>query len=280
MITLVTGATGRVGSRFVPRLLSEGEPARVLVRDPGAAEALRRRGAELAVGQLADGDALRRALDGVERVVHLAASFRGVPEQEVEAVNLDGTMRLAHAAVEAGVRRFVFASTNLVYGPGRGRPAREQDEPAPAMVYPRAKVAAERALRELAQHERLGLRVVRLAFVYGEGDPHLRESLPWTREWPAHRRLHLVHHADAGQGLLRALRADGVDGAAFNIADDAPVTALELHALNGEEISAEAASRPLDDPWDGIVDVAAARQRLGYRPIFPTVYAARDAGAL
>ena len=66
----------------------------------------------------------------------------------------------------------------------------------------------------------------------------------------------------------------------INIADDAPVTALELHRLNGEPVAEDAANRPLDDPWEGIVDTTVARVTLGFRPIFPTVYAAKDAGAL
>jgi nucleoside-diphosphate-sugar epimerase len=272
MTTLVTGATGRVGSRFLPRLLAAGEPTRVLVRRGQDIS-----GAEVVEGDLRDPEAVRRAVDGVDRVVHLAAAFRGVPEEEVVAVTEAATIELARAARAAGARRFVFGSTNLVYGPGRGRPAREDDPPEPAGAYPEAKAAAEAALR---QEEGLGLRILRLAFVYGEGDPHLAESLLWARTWAAHQRLALVHHADVGQSLIRALRADGIDGMTFNVADDAPVTAFELHALNGEAISSEAATLPLEDPWAGIVATDAARVTLGYRPIFPTVYAAKDAGAL
>jgi nucleoside-diphosphate-sugar epimerase len=268
MSILVTGATGRVGSRFVRRLVAEGERVRVLVRS-GAVD-----GAEAVVGDLREPDDRRRALDGVDAVVHLAAAFRGVPDAEAVAVNHEATVALAR---EAGTRRFVYAGTNLVYGPGRGRPARESDAPAPTGAYPESKAAAEEALRRL---DGLGLRIVRLAFVYGEGDPHLAESLRWAASWPAHQRLHLVHHADVAQGLLRALRTEGIDGATFNIADDAPVTAAELHALNGVPLPDGAADRPLADPWAGIVDTGAARRALGLRPIYPTVYTARDAGAL
>jgi nucleoside-diphosphate-sugar epimerase len=280
MSTLVTGVTGRLGSRFVPRLLAEGEHTRVLVRGTEAGEQLRQRGTEVVEGDLRDPDTLRRALEGVDRVVHLAAAFRGVDEDEVVAVNQAAAVDLARAAVAAGVGRFVFASTNLVYGQGRGRPARESDPPAPEHAYPQSKAAAEDALRDLWRSEDLGLRILRFAFVYGEGDPHLAESLMWARTWPAHKRLHLVHHADVGQGLLRALRAEGIDGITINIADDAPVTALELHQLNGEPVAEDAANRPLDDPWEGIVDTTVARATLGFRPMFPTVYAAKDAGAL
>src|SRR5215208_4820210 len=156
MITLVTGATGRIGSRFVPRLLADGAATRVLVRSEEAAESLRRRGADA--------------------VVHLAAAFRGVPDEEAIAVNQTASLDLARSAIAAGVSRFVLASTNLVYGPGRGRPARESDPVSPAGAYPESKVAAEDGLRGLWQSDGLGLRVVRLAFVYGERAPHLAES--------------------------------------------------------------------------------------------------------
>ena len=280
MTTLVSGATGRLGSRFVPRLLAEGERLRVVVRNAEAAEALRAKGAEIVLGDLREPDIRGKAVEGVGAVVHLAAAFRGVPDEEARSVNHTATVDLARAAVAAGVSRFVFASTNLVYGPGHGRPARESDEPAPTGAYPESKVAAEETLRALHQSDGLGLRVVRLAFVYGECDPHLAESLRWAATWPAHQRLHLVHHADVGQALIRALRCSGIDGMTFNAADDAPVTAAELHDLNGEPLPEDAASRPLDDPWEGIVDTTAARTTLGFRPIFPTVYTAKAAGAL
>ena len=281
MTILVTGPTGRVGHRFVPRLLYEGEPARALARDPAKAEPLGNLGADVLTGDLRDTGDLDRAVEGADAVVHLGAAFRGVPDEEAVAINHTATVELARAALRAGASRFVYVSTNLVYGPSRGRPAREADDPAPPeAAYPRSKAAAETALLELHENEGLPLRIVRLAFVYGEGDPHLRESLMWARDWLLHKRLHLVHHADVGQGLLRALRADGVDGAVFNTADDAPVTALELLDLNGEPAAENAASRPLDDPWEGIVDTSLIRRELGFRPIYPTVYAARDAGAL
>jgi nucleoside-diphosphate-sugar epimerase len=280
MTTLVTGATGRIGSRFVPRLLQQGEPVRILARDAGRAEPLRERGAEIVLGDLRDRDALDRAVEAVGAIVHLGAAFRGVEDDEAAAINQAATIELGRSALAAGVRRFLLASTNLVYGPGRGRPAREDDPPNPSHVYPATKAAAENALKELHREHGLGLRILRLAFVYGEGDPHLGESLMWARDWAAHKRLHLVHHADVAQALIRALRAEGVDGATFNAADDAPVSALEVLRLNSEPIPAGFADRPLEDPWEGIVDTTRIRRELGFRPFYPSLYTAKDAGAL
>ncbi len=277
MTILVTGATGRVGSRFVPRLLHSGEAVRVLVRDPVRAEAL---GAEIAVGDLRDTGTVDDALKGIDTVVHLGAAFRGVPDEEAATINHAATVELARSALRAGVGRFVHTSTTLVYGPGRGRPALETDAPAPrGQAYPTSKAAAEDVLLGLHRTEGLPLRIARLAFVYGEGDPHLAESVRWARDWPLHQCLHMVHHADVGQVLLKLVRTPGLDGEIFNVADDAPATAYELLRINGEPIADDAADRTLEDPWDGIVDTSKIRRELGFRPIHPTVHTALDAGA-
>jgi nucleoside-diphosphate-sugar epimerase len=282
MRVLVTGATGRVGSRFVPRLIQQGEDVRVLARDAGRAELLRQRGAEVTIGDLRDADALKRAVAGVDAVIHLGASFRRVSPEEIAEVNDVATVALASEALRAGVARFVYTSTNLVLGPGRGRPAREDDPPAPpeSNAYPRAKTAAEQSLRDLHGNAGLGLRIVRFAFVYGDGDPHLAESMMWAKHWAPHKRLHLLHHVDAAQAMVLALRANGIDGRIYHVGDDAPVTTAELFALNHQTMPNEQANVPIDDPWEGIVDTTLARTELGFRPIFPSVYTARDAGML
>lgn len=287
MGVLVTGATGRIGSRFVPRLLAAGEKVRVLVRDESRAAGLAAAGAELAHGDLRDRDAVGTAVAGMDAIVHLAAALRGGGgAPDIRAVNDAATEWLGQAALAAGVGRVVNVSTGLVYGGGLGHPAREDDETpdepsfAGSSVYPASKLAGERALLRLHRERGLGVRVLRLGFVYGEGDPHLAESLRWARGWPPHQRLSVVHHADVGQALLRALRADGVDGRVYNVTDDAPPSAHDLLAFAGERPADSALTRPLEDPWFGVLDSERIRVELGYRPIYPSILAAREAGAL
>jgi nucleoside-diphosphate-sugar epimerase len=280
---LVTGATGRVGSRLVPRLLQRGDEVRVLLRRPEGGADLQQRGAEVVAGDLLRPETLASAVAGMDAIVHLAAFFRGATAAEATAVNEGGTLTLAQAALEASIPRFVFAGTNLVYGPGLGRPAREDDVPdlpEGLRAYPLSKLLAERALGDLDRRRGLGLRVLRLAFVYGDGDPHLAEVGTFVRAWPPAKRLHMVHHADVAQAVMLALDVPGVDGRTYNVADDAPVPAADLLQLNGEAVSEDAATQQLADPWEGIVDTARIREELGFRPLYPSLDAARSAGAL
>ena len=277
---LVTGATGKVGSHFVPRLLQRENTVRLLVRQAEQAEAFHKLGAEVIVGDLSQPESLASAVAGVQIVVHLAAFFRGTDQERIRTTNEDGALALANVSLSAGVERFVFTSTSNVYGPGLNRPGREDDPLQPTATYPQSKVAAEQALLELYRTRGLGVRILRLGFVYGEGDPHVHESLPLLRQWHPAKRLHMVHHADVSQALLRAVATAGIDGRVYNVADDAPVSLAELRRLNGLSEDASEADTSFKNPWELILDTLRIRDELGFRPIYPSYYAARDAGAL
>jgi nucleoside-diphosphate-sugar epimerase len=280
MKILVTGATGKVGSRLVPRLLGQGHEVRVLARSRERAEPLAALGAEPAIGDLLEPGALKDAVRGVDAVVHLAAFFRGASAEETHAVNLTGTVSLANAALDADVPRFIYTSTNLVYGPGQGRRFTEADPPNPGWTYPESKAASERALLELHRSRGLGLRILRLAFVYGDGDPHLREGLQWFRNWNPAQRFHLVHHADVAQAVLLALNADDRSGEIYNVADDEPAAAGEILRLLGEPLPEDADRRPVDESLLQLLDTSKIKAHLGFRPIYPTLHSAAAGNAL
>ncbi|WP_442911022.1 NAD-dependent epimerase/dehydratase family protein [Kitasatospora sp. NBC_01266] len=288
---LLTGATGQVGRRFLPRLVQWAGPdaVRVLVRDPARVAQAARAGVEVVTGDLREPGDRAKALAGATAVVNVAAAFRGVPDEEALAVNRDAAVALGREAAAAGVRRFVQASTNLVYPDGLGRPALESDPVGPSPrfgVYPRSKAQAETGLRELVANlpgdpaGAMELTVVRLAFVYGEGDSHLSDFLPRLAHWPAHKRLPVVHHADVAQALWRALSMPSAAGRTYNAVDDAPVTAYDIHALHGLPLPAGAAGATDQDPWSGMASNALLRAELGWRPLYPSLWTARDAGAL
>jgi nucleoside-diphosphate-sugar epimerase len=168
-------------------------------------------------------------------------------QERIRTTNEDGA--LTNASISAGVERFVFTSTSNVYGSGLHRPGREDDPLQPIATYPQSKIAAEQTLLELYRTRGLGVRILCLGFVYGEGDPHVHESLPLLSQWHPAKRLHMVHHADVSQALRRALAAPGINGQIYNVADDAPMSLAELRRLNGLEDAASDADTSFKNPW-------------------------------
>ena len=113
MKTLVTGATGFVGSHVAGQVLSAGQSLRVLARRGSDSRALRGLEAERVEGDLRDADSLERALQGVNRVFHVAADYRLWSRNPAEIYNSNviGTRNLLAAATRAGVEQFIYTST-------------------------------------------------------------------------------------------------------------------------------------------------------------------------
>jgi uncharacterized protein YbjT (DUF2867 family) len=104
---LVTGGTGFVGPHVVRALVGAGHHVRVLERRPGTAASLPEH--EAVQGDVTDAASLRRAVEGVDAVVHLVAILSG-SRREFQRVMEQGTRDLVTAAKEAGVGRFVLMS--------------------------------------------------------------------------------------------------------------------------------------------------------------------------
>ena len=176
MRVLVTGATGFVGGALCRVLAAAGFEVSAGVRrdgdHTGSAEAR-------VLGDLGDdgdpGD-LGAAVADVDAIVHLAARSHVVAERaadplsEYRRINVAGTRRLAEAAMDAGVRRFVFLSSVKVNGEAtHGAPFTEDDPPAPGDAYAVSKWEAEQVLGRLAAADRMETVVLRAPLVYGPG---------------------------------------------------------------------------------------------------------------
>lgn len=284
MKIFVTGATGKVGSRFVPYLLKQGHDVRILVRDANRALSLKEQGAEIILGDLLDNENLAEAIKGTDAVVHIAAQFRGgITEETAQAVNLEATVKLAKAALEAGVNRFVFTSTGNVYRDlNVNRPCREDDILIPAkLIYPKTKMAAEEALLRLHREQGLDIRILRLAFVYGDGDPHIKEILPYMINWDPAKKFSMVHHADVNQALLLAASTPGVGGRIYNVTDDNPITIGELYMLQGGmEQNPSKEGWIMHNLWEMALDAERIKSELNFKPKYPSIYVAKELGVL
>jgi dihydroflavonol-4-reductase len=171
---LVTGSTGFVGSHLVEALVEQGDRVRCLVRQTSNRRWLEHLPVEYAVGELRDPASLRRAVDGVEVVYHVAAALAATSDDAFDAVNFHGTRALAEACIDAGapVRRFVYVSSVAACGPSRdGRPLDETMPEQPVSAYGRSKLRGERVLLELA--DRLPVTILRPPVIFGPRDPNL-----------------------------------------------------------------------------------------------------------
>jgi nucleoside-diphosphate-sugar epimerase len=229
-------------------------------------------GATAVRGDLADLDSLRPAVEGADAVVHLAALFRTQDEDAVWRANLDGTRNLLAVVDElAPGARFVMTSTGNVYNPDAARPALESDECAPTAAYPASKVAAEQLLRDSG----LLWSILRLPFVYGEGDGHLGSLPALANRFGLHpaKMYSVAHHRDVAAAFGIAL-SGAMDRRIVNVTDDAPISVYEMCQLAGQPMAESA--EPLVNPWSGRMDGTVIRA-LGFRPQVPTMYgAARD----
>jgi len=284
MKIFLTGATGKVGSRFVPYLIKQGHAVRVLVRTAEQALTLKEQGAEVVIGDLLNNENLANAIRGVDAVVHTAAQFRGgISEEIATAVNLDATIELAKATIDAGVTRFVFTSTSNVYRDlNVNRLCREDDILIPSnLMYPKTKLAAEEALLKLHRDQGLDIRIMRLAFVYGDGDPHIEEVLPYMLNWNPLKKLSMINHEDVNQALLLAANTPGIGGRIYNVADDNPIAIGELYKLyEGQNQTPTENGWLMSNLWELTADPAHIKEELNFHPKYPSIYAARDMGAL
>ena len=271
MAILITGGTGLVGSRLLRRFVDAGVDCRALVRPGKEVPA----GATRVEGDLLDADSLQQAVEGVSAIVHLAAVFRTPDQDAIWRSNLDGTRNLI-IAVKAHVpqARFVMASTGLVYDEDASRPGLEDDAVHPTLAYPASKVAAENELRSSG----LTWAILRLPFVYGDGDEHLA-AVPRViamMKWHPARSFSLAHQRDVAKAFELALTGV-MDGRIVNIVDDAPTTLYEMASIAGASI--EPSAEPLTNPWMGRMDGTLSRS-FGFRPAISTVYQAAEAGIL
>ena len=269
MTVLVTGGTGLVGPRLLRRLAASGVECRALVRAGKEVPD----GVERVEGDILSPKTLPAALRGVDSIIHLAALFRTRDEDEIWRVNLEGTRNLIAAARDAVPDvRFLMSSTGNVYADGDGRPGREDDDVHPILAYPASKIEAEKLLRASG----LNWGILRLPFIYGDGDGHL-ESLPTlAADWHPAQKLTVAHHVDIATAFELALTG-AMDGRVVNIGDDAAPTLYELAQLVGVEF--RTSNEPLANPWKGVMDVTLARS-LGFQPKVATIYLAVREGLL
>lgn len=264
-LTLITGATGLLGSHLAEQLAARGDPLRALVRSTSDTRFLESLGVTIVRGDLADPDTCRRAVQEVGTVYHAAAKVGDWGTwAEFQRDCLDATRNLGRASREAGVGRFLHISSTSAYGhPPEGGPPVEETAPLGANLWPiwddytRSKVEQERILWDEAAAG-LPLTVIRPSWLYGERDRTTtarllrrlrRGGLPLMGR--GDNPLSAIDAAEVAAAAIQAAGDPGSVGEAYNITDQGPITQREFFSL-----WAEAAGAP------------PIRKRRSYRGVF------------
>ena len=233
---LLTGATGVIGRRVLPLLVSAGHSVTAVGRTPEQQELLRAVGARPVSMNLLHPASVRAAVAGHDVVINLATHmpasmfrmFLRRSWRENDRIRRDGSAILASAAAAAGVRCFVQESFSPIHEDG-GADWIDERWPVRTAAYNRSVLDAEASAERFGRGGGAGV-VVRFAWFYGP-DPMLRQLFGTVRKgwapvpgapgayWPA------LSHEDAATAVVAALTAPG---GVYDVCDDEPLTRREL----------------------------------------------------
>jgi dihydroflavonol-4-reductase len=179
---LVTGGTGFLGTHLVPRLLEAGHEVRLIGRTQPSAALAR---AEFIPGDIKNRETVRRALEGVEAIYHLAGlvSFQDKDARRMYELHVDATRELLRDAREAGVKRFILASTSGTIAVSKEERIGTEEDDYPITVVARwpyylSKIYEEKLTLEYCRKHSIPLVVLNPSLLMGPGDDRL--SSTWT----------------------------------------------------------------------------------------------------
>ncbi len=290
MHVLVTGGAGFIGSHLLEQLLADGARCRVLDNlSTGKRDNLPRAPQlEFIHDDIRDPQAARAAVAGIDAVVHLAAvaSVQASIDDPLatHASNFDGTLNLLEAARQAGVRRFVFASSAAVYGDNEELPITETAAPCPLTPYAVDKLASEYYLQFYARQHGLDATAFRFFNIFGpRQDPsspysgvisifadRLARAAPVTIFGDGLQTRDFVYVGDLAQLLARALTMTTLSGRVINVGRGRQSTLLDLiaalEAISGRRLERNHAPARPGDIRHSCADTALLRQLFGTVP--------------
>jgi nucleoside-diphosphate-sugar epimerase len=255
MRIFVTGATGVIGRRVVPILLTGRHHVSALARSAEKRAAFERLGVNAVDVSLFDPAALRDALAGHDAVVNLATHlpksmriFRPGAWHENDRVRREGSGNLVDAAIAVGVERFLQESFAPVY-PSCGDRWINEDTPIAPVAYNATVADAERSAQRFTGSGRTGI-VLRFAYFYGPDAAQVIDAIRFARHgWallPGAPQSYCssVSHDDAAGAVVAAL---GARAGAYNVSDDEPLTRREYFDLLAKALGV--APPKIAPPW-------------------------------
>ncbi|MEI6756952.1 MAG: NAD(P)-dependent oxidoreductase [Chlorobium sp.] len=246
---LVTGSTGFIGTRLLDFLAKEGDRIRVFLRHESADGSLPE-GIDIVRGSFSDSRSLGLAVQGVDRIVHLAGVTKAVDEAGYDEGNVMPVRNLLAAVREhnPALKRFLLVSSLTAAGPAKEgtHGVRESDPPCPVSAYGRSKLKAETLCLESSAT--IPVTIVRPPAVYGPGDRDVLQVFQMLAKGvlvspgsSGRQRFSMIYVDDLVRGIMMAARSSRAAGGIYYI------------------------TSPRSLSWDEVI--AAARPVLGFQKL-------------
>jgi len=243
MKILITGGKGFLGSHLVSRLTSNGENVRVFAHKKQKTNLKNFSDDNVIWGDIRDQKAVEKAMDGVDKVIHLVSNFRkgGSDKKEAYSINVKGTENILHAAFKHKIKQLIHCSTIGVHGDVRSIPADEETAFNPCDLYQETKLVAERRVWEFYKKTGIPVTVIRPISMFGPGDLRMLKLFRMIKK----QRFVIIGHGEAlfqlayiddvVQGFISCLENNKAIGEVFIIGGDKYLPLKELFQLIASE---------------------------------------------
>ncbi|MFC1974837.1 NAD-dependent epimerase/dehydratase family protein [Chloroflexota bacterium] len=237
MKALVTGATGYVGSHLIKALIEREYSVVGLVRDFRSNFDQNWTGVEQRLGDITNIDTIQQAItDDIDVVFHLA--FSTAPYSN-ETVNITGIENLINVCRNRNLKRFIFISSALVYGPNDPNQIVMEDFPGkPNTACGQQQLMVENLLLEAFQEDQMPVVIIRPSEIYGGeggffGEEHLKGIVSGTMPivGRGNANISMSHIDDVVQSLLLVAEVENIEGQIFNINTPDIITTNELATI-------------------------------------------------
>ena len=157
MNIFLTGGSGFIGNALLRKLIQSGEHVHLLLRPKAAEQQLHYQNITVFKGDILDTENIEQAMQGCDRVYHLAAMAKNwsFNPYDFELVNVNGTANVLRIAGQLGIKKVVFTSTSMIFGPSNGQPVTESQSKQDFIYtdYARAKAKSEQLISEFTQND-------------------------------------------------------------------------------------------------------------------------------
>jgi len=247
MKTLVTGATGFIGTHLVKALVEKGRGVRCLVRETSNTKKIEALGVDLFCGDLQDKQSLEEAVKGIDTIYHLAGEVFTSQRERYYQVNLGGLNNLLAACLKSSVRKIIHFSSNSSVGPNPdGNTPINEDTPCrPIVLYGKSKLEGEHAIKHFSKEHGLTTVIIRPPVVYGPGVSRSSRVFTFLNlinkglfriVGDGENLISLCYIDNLVHGVLLAEAEKNAEGETYFIADEKPYSINEIaEALAKEE---------------------------------------------